>query len=183
MIVLDQFLMNFRALKNLNKTAQFADVINPYDGVTYPHIFRDIPEDIESDVLENIERAIGFTPRDAEMFMRRSPEGVAVPHIFHNDISMSKYSLMLYLNDHPGGGTGFAKYKADKAIKPASENVDSYAADANNREAWHIYKRSEMKENRALIFDADLFHCALPIGGFGAGVNARTVLTCFFNRD
>ena len=31
------------------------------------------------------------------------------------------------------------------------------------------------------LVDAGLFHCAMPIGGFGAGDDARCVLTCFFS--
>ena len=53
--------------------------------------------------------------------------------------------------------------------------------DQNSPQKWLLVDKCDMKPNRACIFESDRFHCALPIGGFGDGSEARTVLTVFFS--
>jgi hypothetical protein len=97
---------------------------------------------------------------------------------------MGKYSLMLYLNSNPEGGTALVRH-AEMGITYAPQNnllVNAITHDQNNIHAWIESNRVEMKENRAFIFDARNLHCALPIGGFGKNQDdSRVVLTCFFS--
>lgn len=182
MITIDNFSNKFDQIKELSINGQFEDIENPYDGVTYPHILREIPADIVSDIEDKLNDIFGQVVINA-MFLRRSPKGVYVPHMAHTDNSMGDYSLMLYLNDNDNGGTGLLRHKPSGiTYAPESEVfVDVVRHDQNNPDQWDVYHRSIMKENRAAIFDAHLFHCALPVGGFGEGAESRCVLTAFFS--
>lgn len=183
MIQIDNFLGSYDELKKYAETADFRDIVNPVDGVTYPYICDFIPSDIRSEILERIEFLIKRKPHNITMFMRRSPEGVDCPHIVHNDLSMGTNSLMLYMNDSEDGGTAIVRhYETGMMYHPESgASLNEAIADQNNPEKWDIFHKFEMRENSAALFDAGLFHCALPIGGFGDWTDARTVLTVFFS--
>jgi len=183
MIQLDNFIASFNELKEHAKTANFRDIVNPIDGVTYPNICDDIPGIIRSEILERIAYLINREPTNITMFMRRSPEGVHCPHIVHNDLSMGSHSLMIYLNSHEEGGTAIVRHlETGMAYQPESEEFVKIAErDQNSPEKWDVLHSFYMRENSAALFDAALFHCAMPIGGFGEGIEARTVLTVFFS--
>lgn len=183
LIVIDEFLNSFEELIEHAKTADFRDIVNPVDGVTYPHICADIPATVKSELLERIAEILCIEPDGVTMFMRRSPLGVSVPHAIHTDNSMGRYSLMLYMNENQEGGTGFVQHmETGMEYAPQSqEHLDIALRDQNLPERWLLVDKCGMKANRACIFEADRFHCALPIGGFGEGSGARTVLTVFFS--
>lgn len=183
MIIFDDFLDCYEELKQYAHDADFSDVVNPVDGVTYPHICADLPEYVLRSVSARLDRLMHRKVEVNTIFMRRSPKGVHVPHMAHTDNSMGNYSLMIYLNDHPDGGTALLTH-IDTGIERAPETQDLLAIvhnDQNNPSAWSIRDSAKMKQNRGFIFDAHEFHCALPLGGFGEGSDARTVLTVFFN--
>lgn len=183
MIQIDNFLSSYKELKEYAKTADFRDIVNPVDGVVYPHICDAIPDSIRAELLERIEFLTKKKPHNITMFMRRSPEGVHCPHIVHNDLSMGSHSLMLYMNDCEDGGTAIVRHlETGMMYQPYSDfSLNDAVEDQNRPEKWHCFHRFYMKENSAAIFDAGLFHCAMPIGGFGDGAEARTVLTVFFS--
>lgn len=182
-IQIDSFIDSYADLKDYTKTADFSGVRNPVDGVIYPHICSSLPEAIRIEILVKIAAIIAREPQSVTMFIRRSPAGVPVPHIAHTDNSMGLYSLMLYMNDSLDGGTAFIRHKQTGMMyaPESQEFVDLAEKDQNELSAWAIVEQAIMKENRAVIFDAGLFHCAMPIGGFGEGAEARTVLTVFFS--
>lgn len=184
MIVIDDFLSQFAELQAYAKTAEFTDVVNEFDGVTYPLICADIPEAIKESIFSGIELAMGNFSKPTT-FMRRSPAGVPCPHQVHSDLSMGTHSLMLYLNDeeHCEGGTSFLSHRLTGiGYNPQiPEVVDVVTADQNKPEAWDVREFVLMRPNRAVIFDAARLHRAEPIGGFGdTPENTRVVLTCFF---
>lgn len=183
MIQIDNFLGSYNELKDYAKTADFGDIVNPVDGVTYAHICDVIPDDIRQELLERIEFLTKQKPRNVTMFMRRSPAGVHCPHIVHNDLSMGANSLMLYMNDNEIGGTAIVRHiESGMMYNPDShEFINLAVRDQNSPEKWTLYHQFGMRENSAALFDAGLFHCAMPIGGFGEGSEARTVLTVFFS--
>lgn len=184
MIILniDDFLSNFDVLKAFEKDAQFEDVPNPYDGVVYPLICQELPRPIMDEIKVKLSEYLGREPNISASFLRRSPEGVNVPHIAHTDKSMGDYSLMLYLSDGEGGTAFLRHSESGMMYQPESEEfVDLAVRDQNDLDAWRVASQTPMKANRACIFDAGLFHCALPVGGFGKGNTARTVLTVFFS--
>lgn len=183
MIQINDFIKSYDELKEYSNIAKFKDIVNPVDGVVYPHICAEIPEHIKNEILARIKEIKGKEPEGVTMFMRRSPLGVNCPHIIHNDITMGTHSLMLYMNDHNDGGTGIVRHVASGMMyQPENpEFVDMAVSDQNNPGAWALWHKFNMKQNSAAIFDAALFHCALPIGGFGENTEARTVLTVFFS--
>ena len=185
MIVIDNFLPEFKELQAYAKTAEFTDVMNDFDGVTYPLICADVPDHLKLSIFCMIAKHFD-APVSPTIFMRRSPAGVPCPHQVHSDASMGRHSLMLYLNDedHCQGGTSFVSHRATGiAYNPTSPEATAIiVADQNNAAAWDVRLMAHMKPNRAVIFSADQLHRAEPVGGFGdTPENTRVVLTCFFS--
>ena len=182
-MIIDGFLDTFDELIGSLKSAEFNDLVNPVDGVTYPHISEDIPDNVRDEILSRIEDVLSRSIDNYLMFMRRSPAGVNAPHAAHSDASMGDYSLMLYLNEHPGSGTSMVVHKKTGiAYNPElAEFVDIIVRDQNIDDEWEVTDMIEMKKNRAFIFRSDALHRAEPVGGVGEEKEARTVLTCFFS--
>lgn len=186
MLVIDNFLPEFDEIQSFARSATFTDVVNDFDGVTYPLICADIPRHLVISVLGHIAKHFAI-PEDPVMFMRRSPAGVPCPHQVHSDASMGTHSLMLYLSDEEDceGGTSFLSHKMTGiAYNPEiPEAADIIVADQNRPDAWDVRDMVAMHPNRAVIFDAARLHRAEPVGGFGdTPENTRVVLTCFFRR-
>jgi hypothetical protein len=184
MIIFDDFLETYPALKAHSLDCEFKDRVNEKDGVTYPHICDDIPKDVKLELYDKLSQAKGGYVKNTTLFMRMSPKGVHVPHIAHTDISMGTYSLMLYLHENEDSCTTFLRHTMTGiTYQPVLEEfVNLIKNDQNTPEAWTPYKRVFSRENRALIFDAGNVHCAEPVGGFGEGQeDARIVLTCFYD--
>lgn len=181
MIIIDNFIDSYPELKQLSLNCEFKDISNPADGVVYPLIFNEIPQNIRDEIQGKLNGIFGSVTINY-LFMRQSPKGVPVPHMAHTDNSMGDFSLMLYMQDNPIAGTGLIRHKRSGiTYAPESEAfLDIVRHDQNSPDEWALYDKSDMKENRAAIFDAHLFHCALPVGGFGEGNDSRCVLTAFF---
>lgn len=186
MLVIDDFLPEFDELQKFALSAEFTDVVNDFDGVTYPLICADIPDHLRLSVITMIAEHFAM-PEELTMFMRRSPAGIHCPHQVHSDASMGTHSLMLYLSREEDcqGGTSFLSHRATGIAynpeHPAA--VDMVVKDQNNAEAWDIRDLAEMRPNRAVIFDAARLHRAEPVGGFGSTPeDTRVVLTVFFKR-
>ncbi len=77
MIILDNFLENYRELKNHAISCSFSDVVNPVDGVTYPFINKEIPESIVNEAKEKLAEIFGEIKINA-IFLRMSPAGLAL---------------------------------------------------------------------------------------------------------
>lgn len=183
MIIIDDFLESYDVLKDHIASSDFGDITNPVDGVVYPHICVSLPGSVRQELDRRIREVIGRDAVKPTVFMRKSPAGVPVPHIAHTDISMGSYSLMLYCNEYKGGGTAFLRHRETGiCYAPESqEYVEMMQKDQNSPDKWAVVDMAHMKENRAVIFDAGKFHCAMPIGGFGELSDARVVLTVFFS--
>lgn len=186
MLVVDDFLPEFEELQRYARTAEFTDVVNEADGVTYPLICAEIPNYLKLAVFCAIAKHFDL-PESPTIFMRRSPAGVPCPHQVHSDASMGTHSLMLYLNTEENceGGTSFLSHRLTGiAYNPAVPILaESVVADQNNSDAWQVRELVDMRPNRAVIFDANRLHRAEPVGGFGdTPENTRVVLTCFFRR-
>jgi len=181
MITIDGFITQYEDLKEYSLLCSYEYETNPYDGVVYPLINKKVPRVILNEVNYKASKSLGFEIIPVVSFLRRSPKGVHCPHPIHHDLSMGKYSLMLYLNDE--GGTGIFRHK-ETGICYAPENPAYSELMASNSaliDSWAMMSSCEAKQNRAFIFDSGFMHGALPFGGFGEGHTARTVLTVFFN--
>ncbi|WP_189635871.1 2OG-Fe(II) oxygenase [Pseudomonas chlororaphis] len=186
MLIVDDFLPEFEVLREHAERAKFEDVVNDFDGVTYPLICRDIPGLIVESILNKLSNIVGSEILNPTMFMRRSPAGIHCPHQVHSDLSMGRKSLMLYLNHEKDcqGGTSFLSHR-DTGISynPGHPTFAALVvASQNDPDAWDIRDLAEMRPNRAVIFDAARLHRAEPVGGFGSTPqDTRVVLTCFFS--
>ena len=182
-MLIDNFLDSYDQLKELSLNCEFNDFESPYDGVVYPNIFAEIPDDIKDEVISKIKEATGGEPKNEIIFMRMSPKGVSCPHKIHHDAVMGDYSLMLYLNDADGGTSMVRHNETGIAYAPENEAFSKIIQfDQNNPGAWTRVETASMKQNRAFIFEANRMHCAEPIGGFGENQSeSRIVLTCFFS--
>jgi hypothetical protein len=182
MLVINEFLESYAELKAYSLLCAYTDYINPYDGINYPAICAEIPTNVQTEIFAKISNILGRELVDPIIFMRRSEEGVNAPNQVHSDKSMGDYSLMLYLNTNEGAGTSIVKHiETGIAYNPQVQSiVNIVTSDANKPEAWEVVYFWPMEENKAVIFRADSLHRAEPIGGFGKGDEARTVLTCFF---
>lgn len=168
----------FAHLVNHAREAEFRDVESGIDGVTYPLICTDIPHNVLQEVGTKLHRkALNM------LFLRRSPAGVPVPNIHHNDASHGRWSLMLYLDDTPGAGTAFCRHvRTGICYAPEDPSLlEELVADSNNQTAWLPMSMCPATPNRGVVFDAGYFHRAEPLGGWGEGTEARTVLTAFFD--
>lgn len=183
-IVINNFLNTYKELKDYSLKCEFNHIENPSDGVIYPYICTDIPEEVNNDVCEKLTKFLGREPKNITMFLRMSPAGVTVPHVAHTDALMGTYSLMLYLQTNSDSGTAFLRHKESGiTYHPEHELFKNLITrDQNNTQSWQIYNTIESVENKALIFDAALVHCAYPVGGYGTTQrDSRIVLTCFFS--
>lgn len=186
MQIIDGFLDSFDELREYADTAVFEDIENPADGVVYPLICKEIPVRVRKEVFAKLEAFKGSPIKSPTIFMRQSPAGVAVPHAVHSDLSMGRYSLMVYLNraEHCRGGTSFLSHRASGiGYHPGHPAfVGIVAEDQNNPDAWIVRDMATMRTNRAVIFDASRLHRAEPSGGFGTTPqDMRVALTCFFS--
>ena len=182
-MICDNFLASFDLLHDASINTPFLDEVNPVDGVIYPQICKEIPQEVEREIVDNIEKALGRPPEISMMFMRRSPEGVKCPHQVHCDSVMGGYTMILYVNDADNAGTSLVRHKESGiGYNPSNQEfVDIIVNDQNNPDAWHVTDMIDMVSNRAFIFKSDMLHRAEPVGGFGQGTEARCVLTCFFS--
>lgn len=176
--IIDNALKSYSELEKYSLKCEFRDVVDPIDDVVYPLICEEIPRGI----TEEIESLIGVKPN--YLFMRMSPKGVPCPHPVHHDLSMGKKSLMLYMFSVPGSGTGFVAHKAmGTMVAPEREEmVEILKRDVGDMDKWRLVDHVQAKRNRAVIFPAEIMHCALPIGGFGDSQStSRIVLTAFYD--
>lgn len=182
MIVIDGFIDSYLELKEYSRHCEFSAIKNVVDGVIYPDICAEIPDDIRAEILDSLKEVTGRTPMNPTMFMRMSKNDCYCPHPIHHDLSMGSLSLMLYMSDE--GGTAFVRHD-DTGITyaPKSRDItDMIRGEATKLDSWTVYDGADMKQNRALIFDAGIFHMAQPVGGYGTTQeDARLVLTCFFS--
>jgi hypothetical protein len=181
-IVIDDFLPDFAGWRARADSLKYEDETNPADGVSYPGIYRKVPT---WGMRERLSMVMDSGIRINAMFLRLSLEGVPVPHYAHTDKVMGQFSCMVYLNrpEHCRGGTALIRHCNGMDSHPKTqEEVEIWKRDTNRPDKWNVYSTCEMKANRAFIFRADLFHAALPFGGFGTDArNGRLVATAFFD--
>lgn len=177
-LIIDDFLNDYDGMRKHCDKLSYDGMTSPVDNVFYPGVTDDIP----SHVRDEIQLKLGSLFNGVKinyLFLRLSPEGTQAPHQAHNDESMGQYSFMLYLNraKHCTGGTSFVEHVS-------GDNLSSWADDHSDPEKWNIVAMTDMKSNRACIFDASDMHRSEPIGGFGkTAKTARLVLVGFFDVD
>lgn len=182
-MIVDGFLKTFRKLKLAATHSQYHGVVNPVDGAHYPDITGDIPLECLDEVQARLDEVMGRPVEIKTIFLRLTSVNTSgAPHQAHNDLVMGDFTLLLYLNDGPGG-TSFLKHR-ETGMEGQPETLEQYEAwlrDTNVPDAWEITEMVHMKENRANIIEAERIHRAEPVGGFGEDASdGRIVLTAFF---
>ena len=186
-IIIDDFFTDFDAVRRWADEARFIDVTNDVDGVVYPDVCIEIPSWLLMETHTGAARALGWTPLLRVLFARLSVAGKVAPHQAHTDVTMGQYSMMVYLNrpEHCRGGTSILRHIETGAERNPTdaEGEAIWRRDTNVATAWEHTAMCGMKPNRALIFPADLYHRAEPVGGFGSdSKDGRIVMTMFFDK-
>jgi hypothetical protein len=107
------------------------------------------------------------------------PEGTVAPSKIHSDRDMGNFTAHVYLSRQTVASTAFFRhvdlgYMAERHMTGSEWTQDPAE--------WEKYLTVHGKQNRILVHGAAPFHCAEPENGFGTlGIDARLVLTCFFN--
>tara|TARA_R110000751_G_scaffold91134_1_gene178602 strand:- start:376 stop:966 length:591 start_codon:yes stop_codon:yes gene_type:complete len=184
MIIRDEWLSTYDTLRAHATTVEFSGVTNPYDGITYPDITVDIPEECLKEIQEKADDLLG-TAVIKQIFMRLTSRNTQTPpHQAHPDNMMGTHTLILYLTDT--GGTSLVEHIATGmyAAPETQENWDAWNDDTNIPHKWRIYNMAMARENRVAIFDSRLMHRAEPVGGFGeTAEDGRIVLTAFIDSE
>jgi hypothetical protein len=128
------------------------------------------------------------------MFFRYTNKGMEKAYI-HSDRQTGNHTCVLYMSDHEEpSGTAFYRHIPTGLIEmPTFEEMkemgifDQLTKDMVDRspEVWEQLEVVEGKKNRALIFDAPLFHSRYPLEGIGTSVDdGRLVwVSHFYNLD
>ena len=185
MIIKDDFLDLFDWFREYCDSLSFEGMVNDADGVEYPDINDQIPVGIKSEIIYKLEAGMGKRIIDPLMFLRLTTTGTKPPHQAHTDAIMGTHGFFLYMNKEQDcqGGTSFVRHVDTGMDCPpvTDEDVALWKRDTNTPDKWEMVEMAEMKENRAVLFDATRMHRAEPVEGFGdCAENGRLVLICFF---
>lgn len=128
-------------------------------------------------MLRSLIEATGKIAVPNTMFFRNTQVGMEKAYI-HSDRQMGDHTCVAYLSKHDVPfGTAFYRHKPTGWVEmPTFEDMitmgvmDKMAEDMVNRdpEVWELIDVVEGKYNRAVIFDAPLFHARHPIEGIGS---------------
>lgn len=185
-IILDDFLLDFEAVRTYFDTAKFQqDTENAADGLIYPTTidFQDDKFGIETQLGKVFGCRIGLQA----IIARLSLAEVHPPYAVHSDAFMgSLYTCIIYLTrdehilPHRGAGTVLCRRWDSKAENYTG--LPQELEDANLDGKWETVVHCEMKANRAFIFPSHKLHYSSPFwGGFGTDQkNGRLVLAVLF---
>lgn len=130
-----------------------------------------------------------------DMFFRVTNEDTEAAYV-HSDRESGDYTAIVYLSHHEdeGSGTGFFKHRETGAIRMksfAQMNEESESFERlksqmvrGSADDWEMVDFIPGRFNRAVIFDAPLFHARLPKNGFGdSAESGRMVWACHFYTE
>lgn len=183
-MIIDHFLDDFNGLRNVCDNLNYTGVTSPVDGVYYPGISLGIPQAVKAEVMKKLEKLTGKVSQ-LWLFLRLSVEGVDVPHQAHNDASMGRYGMILYLNrpEHCHGGTATVRHKIE-GMENGPENdqqLEIWKRDVNQYDQWDITEMIPMQPNRAWIFPTETMHRAEKPSAYGTGsTDGRLVMVAFW---
>lgn len=156
-LILDSFLDEPYAVRNLALAGQFRGVISPYDGYKFPNICPDIPKELRAEVERKLQIPFGVIPKIKESIFRITTLDYSPYQYVHTDQNIGKFACLIYLNYE------FPESSGTEIMFPR----DVHSFDQNKPTDWFPTVSCAMKFNRAFIFNAGHFHGALPRNGFG----------------
>ncbi len=124
-----------------------------------------------SHMLRALSAVMGLRVLPNSMFFRVTRPGMEKAYI-HSDRAAGTHTCIVYLSEHKDVyGTGFYRHRATGLLEmpPIYQCTDQLKADMVNGEEkdWEQTDFVRGMFNRALIFDAPLFHSRLPKDGLG----------------
>ena len=161
---------------------EFSTVKSDVDGVEYPHICLDLPEEVKAEFVSKLSTIVGYQVTPNFIFARMMPEGVQNPHQVHSDRSMGYYSAHVYLSPQwpEGAGTGFYTHDTEGHRETGLTKHENLSFKGFDKWTRNLFCQGLF--NRLLMHDSSFYHCAEPAQGFGTTKeDSRLVLTCFFN--
>lgn len=185
-VIFHDFLDDYEGFIAQSDTFEFKDKYSPNDGVTYPNICENFPDEVRQEVLAKLTGFFGMEPKDPKMVVRLSLAGSNPPHLAHNDSVMGQYTFMLYLNkpEHCQGGTWFVDHKdcPMSELVHTEEQHKIWQRDTNDPSKWVVIDSVGMQTNKAVLFKSNLMHQTADPCGFGSSIeDGRLVLICFFD--
>lgn len=114
-------------------------------------------------------------------FFRQSPAGQLEPNDIHNDVDMGDVTAILYLHPDPPAADGTTFWRHQASGLQGSTHALAGAA-GHDRDAWQTWRHVPAACNRAVVFDAGLFHSRAIVANYGAGDDARLIQVLFARR-
>lgn len=136
--------------------------------------------------------ALGTVIVPNSMFFRVTNEGFEKAYI-HSDRQTGNHTCVAYLSDHDVPyGTAFYRHKPTGLTEmPSFEEMkeqgifEQLSEDMVSRDEdkWELLEYVEGKKNRAVIFEAPLFHSRYPVEGIGdSAENGRLIWASHFYK-
>ena len=143
-------------------------------------------------LLRSLTSAVGSSVYPNSMFFRVTNVDTEGAYV-HSDREAGDYTAIVYLSNHEddGSGTGFFKHRSSglasmpsfSELRANPQFLDQLKVEmvSGAPEHWEMLHFVPGRFNRALIFDAPLFHSRIPKHGFGdSPESGRMVWACHF---
>ena len=187
MATIDDFFVNPNAVYSEISSGRFEDIESDWDNQRYPDINKNISVEIQDYVTQTLSKVLAAKVVVQTIFARVTCRNTPdPPHHIHSDRAMSTHACHVYLSKHwpENSGTSFWRHKDHGSTDSSVIDSSVITQDTKNREQWIKTFTCQGQYNRLFVHDANLFHCAEPVGGWGDdATNGRLVLTCFFNLE
>lgn len=179
--VVDNFYSNVDSIREYASSLDFSVKGNFPGGRTEPYGEKD-RKILKNIVQKCIDKKIVFWPGVYNTAFQYT-KGIDETWIHHD--SVTNYAGVVYLTPNPpiDTGTSFFMHKQTGYRKHKSSNlVDFNKIDSHNGD-WVEVDRIGNVYNRAIFYDANLYHCSTA-GGFGKTLdNGRLTQTFFFDAE
>ena len=180
--VIDNFLHHevFDLLRDEALVAEYTDWLGP-DGQMYKRIcIIDNPF-----VKEQLEKDLNTDIDMLGMAFRLNYKGEEPNQAIHTDVGWGTHAMVLYLNDDPNyGGTAFWRHIESGKERLSPHDLMTYVKvrkDWEDSSKWQMVDAVQMKANRAVIYESELFHSRYPFEAFGSTPeDGRLILVAFF---
>lgn len=177
----DGFFQDPKAVREQIISRGFHDVQNPVDGVVYPSVNVQIPEEVEDFLSNRLSQILGEEIEITLCFARLTTEQTVPPHLVHSDRTMAQFSAHVYLSEEFPDGYGTSFWEHESEGQRHDDETDVTKCDLKSLDGWTKTLHCAADFNRLLIHDSELWHCAEPSHGFGQDAESgRIVLTTFF---
>jgi len=175
--VIDNALTDPTGVRTLGLNAEYIDWKGP-DGDVYKRVsIQDIPS-----IRQLIEGVYGTVDIHGMAF-RLNYQDEQPNATIHSDMGWGTHALVYFLCDGIGG-TAFWQHKKSSAYRIAPGDLELFEQvkdDWDTEDAWNLKATVDLKFNRALMYESELFHSRHPAAAFGSSPeDGRLILVAFF---